>query len=213
MKTKICLVILLSSILFISYANAVNISLVNSIGVHKFSFDETKNVFVSKGSFPVENQESDTVKITLSVSNELSSSDMGPDGEPRKHSISNSVYFYPLENTDWLTFEDDTIIIPGNSRKMVNYSIEVPMNELPEYINKTTGFLAYININCERASTSGSGASVGINYNFKVFVTFSEDIKVPMPFYYTIAIGLIAITLIYGVIRLRLKERKKIKYL
>jgi len=208
------MILLLSSILFISNANAVDISLVNSIGIHTFDYDDTGNVLISKGSVPIENQDKEnSIHITLSTSNDLLNTDLGPNREPRKHNINQKVYFYPLVDTSWVEFEEDSFTIPPASVRIANYTLVIPVDELPSYVNATNGFIGYIKIICGSEPTSGSGASVGVKYTYKLFVIFHETFPFPIPLYYIISVIVLSIALIYLVIRLRIKDKKKSKHL
>jgi len=209
MNKKICLVILLSSILFISNANAINISLVNSISVHEFN-SSNKDILKSDGQFIVSNQDDEKVFIKLSSSNNIKQGDMGPDGEPRKHIVSPYIYFHPLPDESWIVFEDEYIEIEGKSEYLVTYHVEIPLNELPSYVNETNGFISYIDINPQPQDGSGS---VGVNYQHKVFIEFEEGFKLPVPLIYYIFVLIGLISIIFLVVRIRLKERKKTKHL
>lgn len=200
----ICFLVVLSSFSFISYANAADISLINSISVHDFDSIDSSMLY-SDGQFVIRNQDDEPVTIHLISSNGIRDTDLGPNGEPRKHIVDQSVYFHPLPDQSWIVFDEETIVIEGNKEKLVTYHIEIPVDKLPEYVNTTNGFLAYITIQ------PGEGQSVGVSYDHKVFIRFTEGFQLPIPLFYIAATILSAALLIYGIIHIRLKEKKKTK--
>jgi len=200
--------ILLGSI-FLSNASASDISLIGSIGVHTFNDNDD---YSQKGSFYILNQADEDVFIRLKADNNIKSIDMGPNGEPRKHIVSNKVYFHPLEDTDWIEFEKDEFVIPAKSNCTVNYTLNITNSELPSYIDNKNGFICYINI-VSFDGDSGSAANVGVNYNFKLFTIFNGDFgssSSPFVFelFHIILIILSVIFLIYLLSRLRLKLKE-----
>lgn len=212
MFNKIYPVIMISLLLgsiFLSNVSAVNVSLVDSIGYHEFDYNKNDKILESKGSFRILNQESEKVVIKLYVSNDIHGSDLDINGEPRKHKVNNYVYFYPLESTDWLEFEDDRIIIPPNTVVFVNYTIRIPMGELPSFINSTNGFLGYVKFKPEQQNSS-TGASITIEYTYKFFMVFKGDFD-SFPMLYVI-IGIVILLSLIFIISMWVKK-EKVKHL
>jgi len=202
------------SLLFFSMiASASNISLNSSIGVHTFdSLDES--VLHSDGSFTIINQDVDSISLSVSVENVLNAVDLNKTtGLPRMHKVSDSVVFHAFPVKEWFSFEESSFVIPANGVKTVNYSLDIPVEELPGFVGRSDGLLGYIQVS---GGKIGSGtASVGVNYQFKVFTVFNADLpsdSEPVGFPYLLLFVMsLAIALVAVVFFIRLHVLDKFK--
>lgn len=196
---------------FVISTNASNLSLSNSIAIH--SFDRLNgNNFVSTGVIIINNQDDEPLTIKLTVIKELSPIDKNyTTGEPRIHSVSDSVYFHEITTTDWISLDKDQITIPAKSSVEVNYTIDITKEQLPEFIDKTNGFLCYIGVG--ETSPDNPGANVGINYKFKVFITFPIIEKTPLTnplfiFFLSVIVTIFTYITILSIKKIRLHKNK-----
>ena len=202
--------ILLLSSLPIS-TNASNLSLSNSIAVHSFDTLNGNN-FVSHGVVIINNQDTEPVTIKLILVKELSSIDKNiTTGEPRIHSVSDSIYFHEIPTTEWISFNDTYITIPPQTSSKINYTIDIPKEELPSFINKTNGFLCYIGIG--ETTPDNPGANIGVNYKFKVFITFPIIDKNPLTnplfiFFLSVIVTILTYITILSIKKIRLHKKQ-----
>jgi len=142
----------------------------NSIGLHAFDFSKEGEYFCSNGYITIVNSGiNESAEYILTISNELNEVDYDEDGNPREHYVTENVTFDALSNTNWITFEDNKIIIPPEGTYVFKYTIRMSKEEAYKSINKDTsnGFLAYINVKGK------TGNVLGINYNYKMFIVFT----------------------------------------
>ena len=179
MKRTTLSAVALTSLLIISFSvSASNVMLDTSIGTHEFeSFSGTN--LISDGSFIIRNQDNKVVKLNLSIENNIFENDLDLEGNPRQHSVSNIVFFHSAPTKDWIQLEKTTLTIPPNSEGVVNYTINIPISELPSYTNTTNGFLSYITI--KGGTINANGNSVGVNYQYKIFMIFNGELPAPNP--------------------------------
>lgn len=142
----------------------------NSVGIHSFNLFEGGTT--SEGSFTVVNDDNENnAYIILEVVIELKQSDLDK-GEPKIHSkVDTEIRFQQLPE-NWIKLEETSFTIPPSGSKTVNYTVEIPkkyLSELNKDVNKS-GYLCYISIKGEQENVTGSGGSVGVNYQQKTFI-------------------------------------------
>lgn len=167
---------ILSSIAVITRAG--NLILNNSYGYHTFDFNITEpgDALFSEGYIAIENPTNSVAHISLSSFGGLKKVDQGPMG-PRTHTVSDEVVFYAIPDISWIRLNEGEFTIDPRSEYRVGYTVEMPAISAYDAINGNVsrGFLAYINIRGE--APTGTGGKIGINYNYKVFLTFQGEYK------------------------------------
>jgi len=150
----------------------------NGIGVHSFNFSEVGDSFISEGYITIINSGTDKpTEFTLVIDNNLKPIDLNENGEPRNHTINKNITFLPLTNTNWISLEKEKITIPGEKTYKAKYTIEIPIKEVYDIIDKniSKGFLCYINVKGK------AGNVLQIDYNYKLFITFEGKLKEQFP--------------------------------
>jgi len=200
MKYKLFAVTALMSLLFLSTlmpsVTPSAISIGPAIGVHTFN-DLNADILVSEGSFSVNNNEDTTIIVRISTQTNIKSQDLDREtGEPRTHTVNKTVVFHE-QPKDWITFEQTSITIPPNEKGTVDYTLRIPIKDLPSYVSKEDGFLSYITVQAEEEETNAA-VSISERYDFKVFTIFGANLpsrKTLVPFNPFIYIVLISLSL------------------
>jgi len=209
-KTPLAVILLVSLLFLSTTASANNISLSKSIATHTFkSFDG--DTLVSEGYFTINNQEKKEVELQLGVQTELNILDLNKTtGEPRTHSVEKNVIMHPAPTSSWITFPESTFTIGPKESKKVSYNISIPVSELPSYTGKTDGFLMYITITTVEREGNKAG-SIGVNYKYKVFTVFKQDLPAPVLPYALLITASLILALIIFTINDKLHITQKIK--
>ena len=197
-------IILLLSI-FVSYSSAT-ISINNAKGLHSFNFEESGD-FVSEGFFSIRNTGTESTTVSISVIQGLDPVDTN-DGQPRIHpSISDTIFFYPLQNPEWITLsETEKNLAPGEEYTFY-YTVNIPKPDAWKSIGGSVekGFLNYILV------TEKDSSMVGIHYNYKLFIAFAGEYST---FVFTNVLLLLLISSIASIIiffLLKFKKKKQLK--
>lgn len=166
---------LLSSITVITRAG--DLILNNCYGYHTFDFNITKpgDTLFSEGYIAIENPTDSNAHISLLLFGGLKKVDVDSMGNPRTHTVSEEVVFYPIPDISWIRLNEVEFTINPRSEYRIGYTVEMPAISAYDAINENVsrGFLAYINVRGE--ALAGTGGIIGINYDFKVFVTFTGE--------------------------------------
>ena len=206
---NLVLVLMLVTGLLLSFSTLStlgSIVLGNGMGLHTVNIDDDSNVIVSNGYINVTNTESSDITISLSVSTKIATGDFDENGNPRKHKVSDTVFFDEIPDASWIELEETNLVIPANSIKIINYTLVLPKEEVLRSINydTTNGYLVYIEVN------PSSGSTIGINYRYKIFIVFEGEISWLTPFSY-ISLGLITLTISYFIIS-KVKHKRDLQY-
>ena len=216
MKSKSIAVALLLSLLFLSITASSDGISSTSVGVHTFDNLDT-DTLVSDGYISITNQENVTISVSLSTFTDLKIQDLNvTTKEPRTHSVNETVLFHQAPKNNWISYEENPTTISPLSTKKVHYELKIPTSELPSYISPKDGMLFYIHIHSQQHDTTTSSASIGEDYDFKVFTIFTTNLPEPsllLPLSYILLFSLItSISLIYinnkyNIIK-KIKERR-----
>lgn len=165
---KVSLVVLLLSSFFLS-ASASDISIENALGVHTFDLS-SGDILESHGSFVIRNDANESVcAVIITVDYELDPVDLDSKGNARTHHhslLNDNVTFHGLPDTSWIQLEETKVCVDTQSYKLIGYTINIPVKDLPEYVNTENGFLAYITVD-----SSGS-EQINCLYKIKIFIQF-----------------------------------------
>ncbi len=201
---------LLSGITVTTHAG--DLILNNSYGYHSFDFSITEpgDTLFSEGYIAIENPTGSVAHISLLLFGGLKEVDRGPTG-PRTHTVSDDVVFYAIPDLSWIRLSEREFTIDPGSEYRVSYTVEIPAMEAYESIdgNVTRGFLAYINV--RGAATAGTGATIGVNYDYKAFLTFQgeyeedeEEVALSLlPWMIYVALGVVATVAVFALIKIK----------
>lgn len=216
MKSKPIAVALLLSLLFLSTPALSNGISISSVGVHTFDNLNT-DTLVSDGHITITNQEDIPITISLSTITELKIQDLNiTTKEPRTHTVNKTVIMHEAPDNNWISFEQNTITLKPLETKKVHYTLNIPVSELPSYISIKDGMLFYIHIHSQQSDNTTSSASVGEDYDFKVFTIFTTNLPKQsplLPLTYILFISLISSIILlyinnkYNIIK-RIKEKR-----
>jgi len=162
-------IILLLSI-FVTCSSAT-IDITNAKGLHSFNFESKGSSFISEGCFLVRNTGIESTTVSIELIQGLNAVDMN-DNQPRIHpSISETVFFYPLQHLDWITLKETEVTIESGESYTFYYDINIPKAEAWKSIdgNLEKGFLNYIQI------SEKSSDVISVRYNYKMFIVFSGE--------------------------------------
>jgi len=127
------------------------------------------------GFITVSNTYNNSVIITCQLVTELSSVDFDENRQPRLHKvISDHIIFEPIPDVSWITLESESARVNPCSVYNFRYTIDIPQDSGYSF-DKDTGYLLYINV--KKTLENATGANIGIDYNYKLFLIFtgSED--------------------------------------
>lgn len=151
------------------------IQLDNGIGVIVFNMSEQTNSLNSEGMISVTNTNEYPVSIQCTVIDTLSVVDLDEQGKPRIHTrISDKVTFTSIPDPGWIHLTEEEFTINPLSTYQLGYSVFIPGIQR-ENLRSDTGFLCYINV--KKISDQTSGAQIGIDYNYKVFLLFTDIVE------------------------------------
>lgn len=177
---------LLSSININAYAENIPISeegiqkigynkirLENGIGVIVFNLSKTGDQLKSAGYLTMSNTYDTSVIMSCDIITVLSPVDLDGNGKPRIHyTISNDTIFKPIPDASWIILEEKNAVINPFSIYNFYYKVNVPFSN---DFNSNEGYLVYIHITKE--IENATGANIGIDYNYKLFIKFTGEIK------------------------------------
>lgn len=192
----------------ISRAGNDNVGLVNGIGVIIFDLSNSNadDNLKSGGHLGISNTYNESFTFSAKIITELSPVDL-ENGNPRIHkTISNSTLFYPLPDASWIKLESDKVIVDPLSYYSLGYTITIPQSEASKMQNGT-GYLLYINI--KKSLDNKTGARIGIDYNYKLFIIFSGKVSQGASFIIggwfivplALIIGIVSVSVVYAIKR------------
>lgn len=148
------------------------VRLESSIGVIVFNLTTEGNNLEASGYFTISNTFNTSVSVSCKKVIKLSTVDLNETtGLPRvHHKIIENVYMYPFPTDLWVTLESDKAIIEPFSVYNYRYTIKIPIDI---DFNKNKGYLMYLNIGKDLGSATG--AQIGINYDYKLFIIFTGE--------------------------------------
>lgn len=189
-----------------TFLASASIFLGNSMELHIIDVREHNETIISHGSINVTNEGDEGIEAHFSVLNYLSEGEYGPDGKPRKHIVDDKAVFDIMPNPSWIQFENDTLYVPGNSYRSMNYTLVIPKQEMLEDIcyDRGQGYLNYVLV------TGSGSSSVNVNYRFKVFVVFEGIQQNYIYLLATISIILLGVAIFaYDKMKHKIKDRVK----
>lgn len=156
------------------------IRLENGIGVMVFDLSKTQNQLKEEGFLTISNTYNSSITISCQIITKLSSVDLNPDGSPRIHpKISNTIIIYPIPDNSWIILAEKKAVINPYSIYNFRYTIDIPLNKNYSFDSKK-GYLVYINI--KKTIENATGANIGIDYNYKLFILFNGELKQGLSF-------------------------------
>jgi len=142
-------------------------------GIGVVVFNLSKGSYTADGYLTVSNTFNSSVTITCYKIKELSTVDLDENGQPRIHPvISNNIIFEQIPDISWVTLEDSKASIDPYSVYNFRYTVNIPEGKK---FTTDKGYLTYINI--KKDVTGESGAQIGIDYNYKLFIVFTGEPK------------------------------------
>lgn len=211
---------LLSSINMNTYAENIPISeeglqkigtnkirLENGIGVIVFNLTKTGDQLLSDGYLTMSNTYNTSVTMHCSIITKLSTVDLDENNEPRIHeTISDNIIFKPIPDPSWLTLETNQATIEPFSIYNFRYKVKIPFQN---NFNNSIGYLVYIHIT--KTMENATGANIGIDYNYKLFIIFTgEKNSFVISQYIIYAIPVISIIGLISIYKTKKKHAKKI---
>ena len=151
------------------------VRLESGIGVIVFNLSESSDCLKASGYLTLSNTYNASATITCRIITRLSVVDLNEDGNPRLHkTISNNIIFFPIPDDSWITLEDEKAAINPHSIYNFRYTVDIPLNEGIVFDNNE-GYLLYINV--KKTIENATGANIGIDYNYKLFLIFTGELK------------------------------------
>jgi len=158
------------------------IRLESGIGVIVFNLSKQYDRLEASGYLTMSNTYNSSATISCYVITKLSTVDLDEDGTPRIHKIiSDIIIFKPVPDGSWITLEDNKAVIDPysvyNFRYTVNIDVEYLRKEAKKnnIFNTSEGYLVYINV--KKDLGDATGAQIGIDYNYKLFLIFTGELK------------------------------------
>jgi len=146
----------------------------SGIGVLTFDLTEfsNQNRMTGDGFLTISNTYDSNVFLKCSIIvKKLSPPDLDEDGKPRIHpKVSYNITFYPVPTKDWITLENTTATIPPFHVYDFYYHVDIPLTSEWASYNNSNGYLLYINV--KKTIENATGANVGIDYSYKLFIIF-----------------------------------------
>jgi len=176
----------------INSIGANNFKMLNAIGLHTFNFSDSGNKLESIGYLYLANTYDYSVKVFLTPTIKLSVVDVDDEGNPRTHTVTENIIYYPYPKISYIQLEETEFTINPQSKYKISYKLVMPAKETYESINEdiNNGFLGYINIRTE------SEGVINVNYNYKVFSAFEGVYQEPILVFTGYSIILLLISLI-----------------
>lgn len=201
MRKKIIIGALAAFLILSITAQAGNISLGSSMGIHRFAIQDDKSILISDGFFTVRNSKDHAVDITAEVRIDLIPSEFDSSGNPRTHKIDDHAKIIEMPTADWIIIEDSAFALLSNASHKVSYSLKIPTSSVIDEIDGGDyGYLCYIRITED--SSKAEGSNVGVSYLYKVFVIFdrtsSGSFSITIPLLFISVIAVFLILLIYA---------------
>lgn len=151
------------------------IRLESGIGVLVFNLTTSTDRLTGDGYLTVSNTYNSSVTIYCQVISKLSSVDLDEERNPRLHKvISDFIIFNPIPDISWITLEDTEAIIDPFSIYNFRYEVDIPLDEEDSF-EASRGYLLYIHIRKDLGDVTG--AVIGIDYNYKLFLVFTGVIE------------------------------------
>lgn len=208
---------LLSSITINAYAENIPISdeglqkiglnkirLENGIGVIVFNLSKTGDYLRSNGYLTMSNTYNTSITMSCDIVTKLSIVDLSENGTPRIHPIiSNNTLIKPIPDASWISLEENKATINPFSIYNFNYTVNIPYNN---DFNSKEGYLVYIHIT--KDMENATGANIGIDYNYKLFIIFTGETKQSM-FFSQWMIMLLPIVPIIGILFFYKSKKKQ----
>lgn len=173
------------------------IRLESGIGVLVFDMSEEKqgDILRGNGYLTMSNTYNNSFGFTCRVVTVLSTVDLDVDGNNRIHpKINPVIVFKPLPDSSYVTLEDTHAVIEPFSVYHFRYEIRIPICRV---LNDREGYLFYINIG--RDLSNSSGMNIAINYNYKVFIIFTnveKNMGTPMWLFFLVPSCIILCTVV-----------------
>lgn len=143
------------------------------IGVAIFNLTTSTNRLKSDGYLSVTNTYNNSIIITCQLITELSPVDLDENRQPRLHKvISDHIIFEPIPTSSWITLEAENARVNPYSFYSFRYKIDIPLDDTYSF-DKDEGYLVYINI--KQKIENATGTSIGVAYNYKLFIIFTGD--------------------------------------
>jgi hypothetical protein len=212
---------LLSSITMFSYAENIPISeeglqkiglnkirLENGIGVIVFNLSETGDYLRSDGYLTMSNTYNTSITMSCDIVTKLSVVDLDMNGNPRFHlTISNNTLIKPVPTASWVSLEENKAVINPLSIYNYRYTINIPLSK---DFNSKEGYLLYIHITKDMSNVTG--ANIGIDYLYKIFIIFTGETRSGMVFSQWMFLLLLIPGGIGSLLFYKTKKKKHIKY-
>lgn len=149
------------------------IRLESGIGVIVFNLSKSYDRLKADGYLTVSNTYNTSLIISCRLIISLSPVDIDENGNPRIHPvISDYIIFKPIPDSSWIILEDDKATVNPCSIYNFRYSVDISLTEEHTF-EANEGYLVYINVKKDLGDVTG--AQVGIEYNYKLFLVFTGE--------------------------------------
>jgi len=181
------------------------IRLESGIGVIVFDLDKGTGTLSQDGFLTMSNTYNISILMKCNLKTAMSPVDLDENGFPRIHKkISDDIKFSEIPNPSWIQLENDEAVIKPYNIYNFGYTVTIPYEEVPS--NNSIGYLARINI--KKQLLDVSGAHIGIDYDYKLFIIFkgskNTEFDMSQLIYVFIPVG------IFGVVLFVYKTKHKI---
>lgn len=150
------------------------IRLESGIGVLVFELEKIDDKITGEGYLTLSNTYNDSAIIECKLIGKLSPLDLDENGNPRIHKIvSDKIVFDKIPTLSWISLEDDNARINPYSVYNFRYHVEIPITSETSF-NESKGYLIYINV--RKTLENATGANIGIDYNYKLFLIFKGEL-------------------------------------
>jgi len=186
------------------------VRLESGIGVIVFNLSESYDKLEADGYLTVSNTYNASVIISCRIITKLSAVDLDESGMFRVHKkISDNVIFKPIPAESWITLEDDKAVIDPHSVYNFRYAVDIPLSSEDSF-DTSEGYLLYINVRKDLGNATG--VQIGIDYDYKLFIIFTGELKQENLVFSLWMLLLIPIPIVGGTLILyKNKKLKKVK--